>query len=62
MPTAMSTTAADPIEIPAIAPPPSLLELVTAAADVEVCTADVVVVEDEEVEDEVGVEEGAEVD
>jgi hypothetical protein len=63
MPTAMSATAADPIAMPAIAPPPSLLVLVTAAADVELCTEDVADVKGVEVEDdEVFGEEGAEVD
>jgi len=65
MPTAMSTTAAEPMAIPAMAPPPSLLELATGAADVEVAAAEVVDVVDEELLEEgvgVGLEEGVVVD
>jgi hypothetical protein len=68
MPTAMSTTAAPPMAIPAIAPPPNLFEPDDeTGADVEVCAAtDVEDVEDEDVEEVEGEvvedEEAVEVD
>jgi hypothetical protein len=60
----MSTTAAAPIAIPAIAPPPRLFDFVTAGADVEVCAAAEVDVEDEveELEEGVADDAGADVD
>ena len=64
IPTAISATAAPPIAIPAIAPPPSLFEFETAAAEVEVCAV-AEVVEDEELEEEgvdVADDDGAAVD
>ena len=67
IPTAMSTTAAAPITIPAIAPPPSLFDLEDeAGAEVEVWAEDVGDVEVDDVEDDEGegvaVEDGADVD
>jgi hypothetical protein len=61
----MSTTAAEPMAIPAIAPPPSLFELETGAADVDVAAAEEVVdvVDDEDEDERVDVaDEGAAVD
>lgn len=64
IPTAISRTAAEPIAIPAIAPPPILFDFVTAAADVEVCAAAEVdeVDEVEELEEDVADDAGADVD